>query len=218
MNDDWIPKCDLIKEHARLKLDYNWLHDECYNTSIIDKKELNSKEDLIREINILHDRLHFAKQSHREHSQRLKNEITYYKNLYEFERNEKFKAQRHEFPKEGVIYFSDSIRNYFIQGLELIKKKFLYETMPEKIKYETDEYGEFIEAYNVEDKVMGLKQRPIEESKAEWGSIIGKMIKALKYQSKYQFDDVPNSKYKIVDKQIKEGIDLFIKYSEYLWF
>ena len=218
MSEDWIPKCDLINKYDALKKDYDWLSDRCYNRTIVDKKDLNTEEDYIREINLLEERLHTAKQIYRENRTRFKNEIEYYKKLYEHERNEKFKAQRHEFPSEGLIYFSDSIRNYFIQGLEVIKEKFLLETMPESIRYETGVFGEYIEEYNWIDRCIGLKERPYFESKAEWGSIIEKMIKALKYQSKYQFNDIPDSNKRIVDKTIKEGIDLFIKYSDHLWF
>ena len=217
MRDEWIPKCDWATRYNELESNYNWLFEQCYNEDIVNKKNLIRKEDYIREINILEDRLHTAKQSHRELSLKLKDEIEYYRNLYNKEREEKFKAQRHEFPEEGLIYFSDSIRNYFIQGLQLIKQKFLYETMPDTIKYETNEYGKFIEEYNPEDKFFGLKERPAEEAKAEWGSLIEKMIKSLKISKKYDCDEMLGIQGDKIDKIRTEGLQLFIKYADWLW-
>ena len=216
--DNWIPKCDIKERYEDLLQAYNDFVDMCYNDDVITEKNLHTKDDYLRAINILKDRLHIAKQSHRETITRLKNEVKYYQHLYELERDEKFKAQRHEYPSEGLIYFSDSIRNYFIQGLEVIKNKFLYETMPDKIKYETDEHGEYVEAYNENYNCMWWKERPEEESKAEWGKLIEKMIKALKYKSKYSFDPPPEHLKDKIDKETKEGIDLFIKYSDSLWY
>ena len=213
--DNWIPKSELKEKYEQLKRNYQVLVDR----HIVDIKDLHTEDQYINEINKLHTRLYASKKSHRDSRTKLLNDIEYYRELYKSEKEEKFKAQRHEFPSDGLVYFNESIRNYFIQGLEMIKQKFLYETMPDSIKYETDEYGEFIREFNIKSNCYEWKERPIEESKKEWGTIINKMIKALKYKSKPIWDgSVSDKQMNVINEKIKEGIDLFIKYSDCLWF
>ena len=95
----------------------------------------------------------------------------------------------------------------------------LDKTCPGDIKYLKDDNGEFvrrIESLGNDTYVWtGYEERSKEESRKEWGAILGKMIKALelkeKYFEKYFESGSPSEKEKEI---IREGMELLIKYQD----
>lgn len=140
-------------------------------------------------------------------------------------RDKQVKATKFEYDEtsgDGLIYFSSNIRTYLLSGLKHIKScsKCLEHTCPNEFRYKKDENGEFIkkiESLGSETYMWtGYEEVPREEYLKEWGSCIGKMIKALELKEKY-FDNsdwyLLNDKDKEKnEKKIKEGMELLIKY------
>ena len=175
-------------------------------------------QDLERQIKILKKRLHDSKQKNREEKLKLKYDLE--KAIaYGREQRDKviaateYKYDEHSF--DGLIHFSHNIRQYLLSGLKHMKScsSCLDKTCPNDIRYLKDDKCEFvkhIESLGNDTYVWtGYEERPKEESRKEWGAILGKMIKALELKEKYFCETViPKND----DNLIREGLELLIKY------
>ena len=181
-------------------------------------------QDLERQIKILKKRLHDSKQKNREEKLKLKYDLNKVLKDVQKQRDKTIDASHYRYDEDGfdgLIYFSSNIRQYILSGLKHMKScsYCLDKTCPDDIKYLKDDNGEFvkrIESLGSDTYVWtGYEERPKEESRKEWGSILGKMIKALelkeKYFEKYFELGSPSEKEKEI---IREGLELLIKYQD----
>lgn len=188
-------------------------------------KEYYSKQinDLKKQNDILKKRLHDSKQKNREEKLKLKYDLEKAREYGKDQRDKviaatEYKYDEHSF--DGLIHFSHNIRQYLISGLKHMKScsSCLDKTCPNDIKYVKDDNGEFVKHIESlgSDTYMwtGYEERPKEESRKDWGAILGKMIKALELKEKYFCAeyDIPNQDKKI----IKEGLELLVKYQDEL--
>lgn len=177
-------------------------------------------QDLERQVKILKKRLHDSKQKNREEKLKLKYDLEKAREYGEDQRDKviaatEYKYDEHSF--DGLIHFSHNIRQYLLSGLKHMKScsSCLDKTCPDDIKYLKDDNGEFvrhIESLGNDTYVWtGYEERPKEESRKEWGAILGKMIKALELKEKYFCAAViPKND----DNLIREGLELLIKYQD----
>jgi hypothetical protein len=212
----------LINENKMLREELDRLKDNKFNwyekENLIPTPEDTPEE---KKIKILTWRLWQAKKSHKEYKQKIEAELeSLNKDLKKVDERYR-KAARFEYDDksfEGLLDFSHNIRQYLISGLKHMKScsACLDKTCPYDISRKKDENGEFIkkiESLGSESYIWtGYEEKPKEESRREWGTILGKMIKALELKEKYFCDEynMPNQDKKI----IKEGMELLIKYQD----
>lgn len=131
------------------------------------------------------------------------------------------KAVRFEYDDksfEGLLDFSHNIRQYLLSGLKHMKScsSCLDKTCPDDIMRKKDENGEFIkkiESLGSETYIWtGYEEKPKEEYRKEWGTILSKMIRALEIKERC-FE----KEFTMTDKEkaeVKEGMELLVKYQD----
>ena len=176
---------------------------------------------LERKVKILEKRLHDSKQKNREEKLKLKYDLEQKEKDIESWREKYDQAITFEYDGtsfEGLLTFAHNVRHYLLSGLRHMKScsSCLDKTCPNDMRYKKDKNGEFakkiVSLGNNSYMNVGYEDRPVEESRKEWGSIISKMIRALELKEKYQCRSYDMSEKE--KRDVNEGMELLIKYQD----